>query len=887
MTEPPDHSRSNSDTWAERDAGGALRHLRHLAVPVTYDRNWSDQEVALAYLARPDGYGLSEAQLALLGRRREAPGTPPPGEGEWYRWLPTRHLPARPGGTARASAVLLQQTCAFLADGRIEEMDVEGAGLRVVIRRRPAAGGAEKNAPPAEVVSSNATIVPGPREVRSMMEAVTPLSAPGLQSILPGMLPGSPEGGMPVAVVRARPVLRHAAPPPGIAGVRPEPGVSGASRTLAWRLNLLADPTDPLRLTMGGLAADAQLGLAPASSAGKTGFHVLIEFDGAAPRVSSVRTLAACCRGTCFPRDPASITGSLALRADLPAAMLDPLRSDLPLEGLNPVAPQQLSGRLVRLADPNPLGIPPPQQPAPQPFAASSRSDGFAAVSAYRHCHAMFSLARSFGFDETNYFFPHGQPLPEGVPPQFPVTVIHRAAMTLPQPSTASAPFTDAQVFTVNAQVLAGAGEAGGLDLSTLVTEMRFAAGDLTAGRTVPGFGAAPEQGTLGVAADPRWCWHEFGHVLLVAGTGSLELPFAHSVGDALAAIMCDPESELARPAHGDMRGITFPWVWEPLRRHDRSPRLGWGWHGTLYPPAYPDALDPDGYVAEEILSSTLFRLYRALGGDALLGSAAPGEDEPDRPRRRAAADYVTYLIMRAIGTLGPAATIPSTPGVFAGALMCADAETGLFTHGGQQRQGGAVRKVIRWAFERQGLYHDPALPYPHNGPGLPEPVDVFLEDGRGGQYWHRPEWQARPEALWVRPAGLAGVGDVGPSAGQPYDLWVRVRNRGTAPAGEVTVTVHAAEGMDVDTWHPATWAQLSGPGGTEAIPPGGFADFGPFTCTPAGPGRHAVLARVEAPGDRSVLYPPSGLACAAGPTPITALVPFDNNLGYRCWSLS
>jgi hypothetical protein len=34
------------------------------------------------------------------------------------------------------------------------------------------------------------------------------------------------------------------------------------------------------------------------------------------------------------------------------------------------------------------------------------------------------------------------------------------------------------------------------------------------------------------------------------------------------------------------------------------------------------------------------------------------------------------------------------------------------------------------------------------------------------------------------------------------------------------------------------------------------------------------------------VLYPPSGLACAKGPTRVEDLVPFDNNVGYRSWTL-
>src|SRR5262245_59135533 len=51
---------------------------------------------------------------------------------------------------------------------------------------------------------------------------------------------------------------------------------------------------------------------------------------------------------------------------------------------------------------------------------------------------------------------------------------------------------------------------------------------------------------SLGIATDARWIWHEIGHVLLMASVGELEFRFAHSAGDALAAIVSDPHSKLA-----------------------------------------------------------------------------------------------------------------------------------------------------------------------------------------------------------------------------------------------------------------------------------------------------------------------------------------------------
>jgi hypothetical protein len=901
---------TDPDARAERDAEGVLRQLGHPAAPIPYDPGMSDREIALDYLTRlsaADGYGLSPDQIRLLAARggadRDAPA--PPGEGHWYQWLPVRHLPWRDGGTCAVAVVALQQTLAIRIGEKLEEVPIEGAGLRILIHRWPAEGKGDASAEAspwvrAEVASSSSTadqarhaLAPDLGSGARLLETEPDPLVAAVRNVMAGTSADAPERKSAVP-----------APEPAVAHVIRRAAGPGSELTLAARVELMASPTDGRRLAMWPRPSGASprrrrsraqsAAEAPAPPAREIGFRAIVQLDGEVPRVVSLQALVASCSGAsctghAFPRDPMSSTGDPGKLPELPAKELDPLRSQVPIERLKSSTPQRLAGDLVKLASPGPLGILPPES-ADGSFDHSTRTDDFAAVNAYVHCTRMFAMAEAFGFDGTGYFFPHGQQLPPGVAPQFPVLAVHRAAMTLPQPFTGSAPFVDDQVFTVNAQVCQAAGTYKGVDLRTRVEEMRFALGDLADGRTTPTPGVVlGADGALGVGADARWAWHEFCHALLVAATGSLELPFAHSAGDALAAIMGDPDSEFARPMHGDLRGITFPWAWQPLRRHDRRAEQGWGWHGTLNPQPYPDELDPGGYVAEEILSSTLFRLYGALGGDALQGLAPP--DEPARPRRRAAADYVAYLIMRAIGLLGPVSATPSTPEVLAGALMCADAQTGLFTYGGQQRQGGAVRKVIRWAFERQGLYQPPGTPFPRNGPGVPEPVDVFLEDGRTGQYQHVADWQTRPGSIWVRPAtGPAGSADTPPATGQLHHVWVRAWNRGSAPAQQVAVTAHAAAGADTGVWTPATWQKLSLPGGGAApeatIAPGAFADFGPFEWSPNGAGLHAVLVRVDGPGDRSVLYPPSGLACAKGPTRVEDLVPFDNNVGYRSWTL-
>ena len=108
-----------------------------------------------------------------------------------------------------------------------------------------------------------------------------------------------------------------------------------------------------------------------------------------------------------------------------------------------------------------------------------------------------------------------------------------------------------------------------------------------------------------------------------------------------------------------------------------------WAWGGPN---------DLNGYESEQILSTSLFRFYRSTGGDS-----------PSVNMRRLAARYSTYLIVRGIGSLATS-PITATPmaTIFATALQTADISTTSF----EGQPGGAYAKVMRWAFEKQGMYH-------------------------------------------------------------------------------------------------------------------------------------------------------------------------------------
>lgn len=363
----------------------------------------------------------------------------------------------------------------------------------------------------------------------------------------------------------------------------------------------------------------------------------------------------------------------------------------------------------------------------------------------------------------------------------------------------------------------------------------------------------------VSIAADVRVVLHEFGHTLLWDSVHSPNFGFAHSAGDSLAAILMDPESALrTNPVR---RFETFPWEL-PGRNHGRNVAAGWGWGGVN---------DVGGYSSEQILSTTHFRLYRSLGGDST-----------DVNRRRLAARQAAYLIFRAIGSLATSPVTPTPrPDVYATALMNADIGTLNF----EGHRGGAFHKVIRWSFEKQGLYQPPGAPVPVTTPGAAPPVDVYINDGRNGEYQYQAvHWECTDvwNRLAVSPGGGGAVHQT-PVVGRTNYAYVRVRNRGRMHANNVVVRGYSANpgaGLSFPgDWTPMLTPQIAVAGG---IAPGGSVIVGPFRWQPRVVGHECMFMEVTADGDFSNIDPRTFFPCAAGPTPEWRLVPFDNNLAQR-----
>ena len=511
------------------------------------------------------------------------------------------------------------------------------------------------------------------------------------------------------------------------------------------------------------------------------------------------------------------------------------------------------------------------------------RTYAFAAFSAYQHARELFDRMRGYGIAPADYFSAAA----------LPVHVRYRATIR-------PGPGRDGR--TVNAQVdydppVAGVEEAAGA-LKPL--QVRFALADVkrsASHRKQPRIAANPRE-PLGLAADPRWSWHEYGHVLLAASTGGLELPFVHSVGDALAAIVCDPKSQLA--THARMRGATFPWVYLN-RRHDRSAFLGWSWSGTHHRQAdFPTEncnCRHKGYLSEQILSTSLFRLYLSLGGDTVLDDGSP-----DTAEREVAADYAVYLIMRAIALLGPGAALPAqSPDQLVTALIEADIGTwpDVLAAPSPREFGGCAHKVVRWAFEAQGLYATTDPKAVINAPGNPPAVDIYIDT-------YRPDSEGAHKRGGYMPASLDWKAAKGPkpwraapdkSAWHARDdaleiknkkLFVHVRNRGSTDANGVKVRAMWTDWpvapaivppwTDWGKWKSLTPAEI----GPQDVLAGGVTRFGPFKNLPAPKNVYVVLAEATCAADRANTDPAAGYPCSASQTPIINLVAGDNNLALR-----
>ncbi len=520
-----------------------------------------------------------------------------------------------------------------------------------------------------------------------------------------------------------------------------------------------------------------------------------------------------------YLQDPRTKAGFSAPAPNANAQELDRFRDLVSLVGLTHALPgtdQTLAGQYVHMQDVDAPSPTLPSSPAPGDFRFSVTTNDFGAVNAYHNCDRLFRILEGFGIDVGSYF--------DGT--RFPVRVDHRVQY----PDSSGLPTAN----SVNAS-------APGFRFPPSSDGFRFALAALNT--------------SVGMASDWRVVVHEFGHALLWDHVGSPNFRFAHSAGDALAAILNDPGNRA--PRH-----VTFPWV--GIGRSHQRPVSDHAWYGTRYDPFNPIGSDRAGYVAEQMLSSTLFRVYQAVGGDS-----------SDRKEQDLAAAYVAFLIIKSIGLMSPVNN-PDRPEGYADLLMQAD--SGNFQFRSATVEIGVLRKVIRWAFEMQGAFRQPPGfgESPTNQIGNPPQVDVFINDGRDGQY----QYADAPESIdiWNRKQADDGAVHQAPVAGRDNFAYVRVSNRGFSAAENVVVSGFQSSFVGQPRW-PNDWQPLADAQHIHAtaIPSSHAAVVGPFRWVPQSVSP-TVLMSVSANGDQSNLNRFS----LANPIENRRLVPLDNNVAQR-----
>lgn len=756
-----------------------------------------------------------------------------------------------------ALVILIQQTRALQnTDGGLTAVDVEGAGLRVVVEGR---GG-------------------------------KPFAVRGITSTLAHDVEVSPQEKVDLDFELSRALMDRVLASAGFAAL--DPRITGAPN-VKFVLHRLEDATVSLNVpTMDGRPTLVEgryyLGFIislPTRSlrASLETPPIPVEFTVWQPWGQKATTNAIVLRqirqithafadaaGDVFLHDPVTASGNVRIKPSTSSAMLDVSRTQVVLTRLRKPKPGvrwTLDGDRVRIVGGDPITAPgstrakPPSSLTPQ-FSFGTRTNHFAAVNAYYHCEAMLAKLDSLGLALAKF-------------PFVTRSLIGPRLEVIPRAAIGPGPCRDGNC--VNAQALLQTRGVG-----PEVLQLRFALADLDRNPGAPDHPVEP----LGIATDVRVVWHEFCHAMIAAATGRLEFPFCHSAGDALAAIMGDPHSRLTWPKQEGENGerkpewryVTYPWGTTPGRRHDRSVGQGWSWSGPLGTDrSYSrDVRDMNGYAREQVLSSTLFRYYRAIGGDA-----AESDGRPNVTARQQAADYACYLIVGAIKSLGSVLTAPALNARrFLLALLAVDFAR-LTGPAPCPRRGGTTHKVMSWAFEEQGL---PPLRMSHAG----FPPDIFIaNDVRHGSYEWRREWHSGPEGIWNRRAPDGKPGDQIPQLGQTNYIYVAVRNRygeppvaPPRPAQNVSVTVHMARTTPT-TFPGKAWKSLGSSSPQSQATPNQELVFGPFPWV-ASSGTASFLAAAEAWGDRSNINPKAKHPVLAIPTRLDHLVPFDNNLGLR-----
>jgi hypothetical protein len=200
------------------------------------------------------------------------------------------------------------------------------------------------------------------------------------------------------------------------------------------------------------------------------------------------------------------------------------------------------------------------------------------------------------------------------------------------------------------------------------------------------------------------------------------------------------------------------------------------------------------------------------------------------------------------------------------------------------RRTGGCAHKLIRWAFEAQGLF---GSGNEVDGPGLPPPVDIYISSRRTQQFdvfehlCHSPGSYAPvdldSDALAAGTSFL--MADAAALSVQGSTVCVTIGNRGTMSATNVEVNLFTAPRSEcVPHWNALdAWTHVAS-GSIAEITAG---NPGVSVTLAANLSNVFILAVASCAADRANVDVATALPCSYLPTPMIDLLAGDNNLGF------
>lgn len=327
----------------------------------------------------------------------------------------------------------------------------------------------------------------------------------------------------------------------------------------------------------------------------------------------------------------------------------------------------------------------------------------------------------------------------------------------------------------------------------------------------------------ISMATSNRIGWHELMHIVLYEAFNYPTVLFAEGTGDAVAAIMHDPDKAL----RDKLEYRTYPWTQDTElnnRFHNRKVEQEYEFRSNKH---------SGKYEREQTFSSALYRFYRCIGGDS-----------DSRTIRSEAAKYTIYLHLKAMAAM-PDDNLKVEH--YLGLLMNVD-RGGLY----MRFPGNTLRKVMRWAFRQQGAYKERNAP--RGIPGYLPEVDLSLR-GDHDSYAYNTLLEREDEIIRITHNCSSVLPDAkNLIAGKSNFIWINLHNIGKNDSSPVYIHLYVRSIKDI------SWGNLEISSSCDAKT--GFIlsaksneIYGPFEFNPTQIGEYQLFAVAQCLEDQPIAY--------------------------------